>query len=138
MSAPAEAVPVAPLARWWVPVFVLFTIHNLEEIFSDLPAWGRAHAMSIPTTELDISGYAGLIVVMSMVFFVAAYVIRRNARLTRLGLLAFTGIMCGNFIMHFGVSLITSSLQPGVITAGLLTPVYIGIFLNVLKQREPE
>ena len=115
---------VAPDARLWLPVFALFTLHNLEEILLDLPHWGRSFGMPVATTALDMWGYAGLIAVMSLVLFGAAFAVRRNERLTRLGLRAFLGVMMANFVMHAALSVITQSLQPGVITAVLFLPVY--------------
>ncbi|MBU1175800.1 MAG: HXXEE domain-containing protein [Alphaproteobacteria bacterium] len=114
-----------PLARWWLPVFALFTLHNLEEIVFDLPRWGRDHGFDIATTRLDQAGFAVLITVLSAMLFALAFILRCNDKLTRLYLAGFLALMALNFVWHMAGSFVTGSVQPGVMTAVPLLPACI-------------
>ncbi len=118
----------------WLPIFVLFTLHNLEEIAFDLPAWGRAHGFDLPTTALDQSGFALVVAALSAALFTLAFALRLRPRATRATLLAFLGVMVLNFLMHIAASIRTLSVQPGVITAIVLLPVYAWLIRKVWRE----
>lgn len=98
--------------RLWLPVFALFTLHNLEEVGLDLPAWGRAHDVVIPTTQIGQSGFTLVIAGLSAALVLLAYALRRNPSRTRMLLLAFVAVMVANFVWHIGASLVIWSVQP--------------------------
>ena len=125
----------SPPARLWLPVLALFSLHNIEEIGLDLPAWGRAHGFVLPTTALDRTGFALLIAGLTLAVIALAYALRASARFTRLALLGFLGAMALNFVQHIALSLVTTSVQPGVISAVLLMPVFGWLFLRAWRLR---
>lgn len=125
----------ARLARLWLPILALFTIYNLEEIILDLPAWGRAQGVVIPTTQTDQFGFALVVAGLSVFVFALAYFLRRNAGQTSRLLTVFLGFMLANFVWHVGASAVTTSLQPGAISSVLLAPVYGWLLWRVLTTR---
>ena len=51
-------------------------------------------------------------------------------------LLAFVAVMVANFVWHIGASLVTWSVQPGAISAVVLLPVFVALFLRVRRSDE--
>lgn len=127
---------VSQLARWWLPIFGLFVIHNLEEILGDMPAWGREHLDFLSQTFVSPMALTAIIIVLSAILFAIAYHYRQNARMTRRLLLLFLVIMIGVFIWHITISLVTQSIQPGVLTAGVFLPIYGFMLFHIYRTKQ--
>ncbi len=121
-----------PASGWIVPL-ILFTVHNLEEVLFDLPAWGREHFEVFRGIDISVMDFAVAVMALTLALLVAAFAMRHRRettlRMQRLFLIAISLVFC----WHIGVSLWSVSLQPGVVTSVLFLPLFVA-----LKQRVPK
>lgn len=124
MNVPLHEQPITNPARLWVPVFILFTLHNLEEIIFDMPAWGCAHIAMMSALDAGRGSFTLLVLALTAGLVAIAWRFRHGAAATRWLQTAFLAVMLAVFAWHMGISLATRSLQPGAATAIVFAPIY--------------
>lgn len=124
--------------RAWAAAMVAFLAHNAEEVALDLPAWSESHTI-IPW--LGWMGPPGAFtiaigLISLAVGAVALYAIATGPRWSRLALEIIAIVMLVNAATHVTLSVVTSTLMPGVVTAALVVaPVMTGVLWAVRRVR---
>jgi hypothetical protein len=122
--------------RAWAAAVAAFLVHNVEEVALDLPAWSAAHPV-LPGAPWLVSLPAFTIatgVLTIVVGATAPFAMATGPRWSRLALAVFALIMLANAATHLALSLWTSSLMPGAVTAALLVvPVFSGVLWAIRR-----
>lgn len=122
-------------ARYWPLVFFLFALHGAEEVLLDLPGWAREQHIDIPMISFGQGTFALLLIVLAIVVFAFAFVVRRDPKLMRLYLMVFLVTMALYFVVHLLVGIFTRSMEPGMITSIMFLPVSIWLFTRVRSAK---
>ncbi len=122
------------LLQWWLLLFVVFVIHNLEEILFDmygwemthrLPSWMEAGRELHTAIQLTPLRFSAIILVICLVISGLAFLLRNHPQASRYWMMIFVLIMLGVYMGHVVTSLYAGSPQPGVYSAVLQgVPVY--------------
>lgn len=132
-----DALPPIPYRRAWMAAAAAFLVHNVEEVVLDLPVWSAAHPILPWLNWMEQPGAFPLAVgVLSLaVGSGAIYAIATGPSWSGWALACFAIVILINAASHVALSVMTSSLMPGVFTAGLvITPVMLGV-LWAMKRR---
>lgn len=131
LSMDEDALPPIPYRRAWMAAAAAFLIHNVEETTLDLPGWSVAHPVLTWFGWMEQPGLFSIAVgIMSLAVGCGAiYAIATGPSWSGWVLHLFAFVMLLNALGHISISLMTSSLMPGVITAVLvILPVMAGVF----------
>jgi hypothetical protein len=123
--------------RAWAAGIAAFLVHNVEEVASDLPAWAVAHPVLLWLGWMAPAGWFAIAVgVLTLgVGGLALYAMSTAPRWSGWALVAFAVVMLANAASHIVLSVMTSSVMPGVVTAGLvIAPVFAGVLWAVLRR----
>lgn len=130
----------SPLKRYWIVFVLVFVLHNLEEIWRDLPAWSVAFSplrniAGVPFYErmypIFVLAALGLTAGVALTGYTLEQ--RRSPR-SAMCLAVFCMLMLVNAIYHVMLSVWTRTVMPGVITAiVLIIPVYVGILYRLYE-----
>lgn len=111
-------------SKYWIPVFIVFIIHNFGEYIGNMPKWGQTY-LGIPEFGVTQFLFGVMVLVLILILLAIAYYYRANKEKTRRLLIVFCVFMIGNTFWHVGTSFIAKSPSPGVFEAVLLgLPVY--------------
>ncbi len=128
-----------PYRRAWAAATAAFLVHNVEEVARDLPDWVKSFPLASWLNWMSDGRFAIAVAVLTVaVGALALFCIATGPRWSRLALSIFAIVMLLNAASHVALSLWTSSLMPGVVTAALvITPVMIGVLWAILRKPSP-
>lgn len=132
-----DAPPPIAHRRAWMAAAAAFLVHNIEETVLDLPGWSAAHQAAPWLAWMEQPGAFTIAVgVLSLtVGLCAIYAIATGPSWSGWALAILAIIMLLNVASHIALSIMTSSLMPGVFTAVLvITPVMFGL-LWAMRRR---
>lgn len=103
----------------WSAAFAAFTLHNIEELWFDLPRWSMQQpSLMWMAAIMPPQRFVHSIIVLSCLVILLATVSAWLSRKVRIMLLRlFAWIMVLNALSHMVLSGLTRSLMPGVLTA---------------------
>ncbi|MDP3740087.1 MAG: HXXEE domain-containing protein [Hyphomonadaceae bacterium] len=139
-SPDAGPAPYSSHGRAWAAAMAAFLIHSVEEVALNLPAWVGAHPVLPWLGWMAPAGMFATVVgvLTAVVGGLAIYAMATAPRWSRRVLIVFAAVMLGNAASHIVLSAMTSSLMPGVATAGLVVvPVFAGVLWAVLRRAQP-
>lgn len=120
--------------QYWALFLFALAVHNVEEVLLGLPEWSTRHSpihFWTPVTFLWVT------VVVWLTAFVCMCVVVRRQSWSRYGLLAVSGVMLLNSLWHIGLSLLSRSYMPGVLTAMMtLLPVCGAIVVVLIRKKK--
>jgi Protein of unknown function with HXXEE motif len=120
----------------WPTTIAVFALHNAEEVLVFSTGWSDRHLPSVGLKASDWLGFAALTVFLTAAIATMAWALRNRPKTSSTTLKIFLWIMLLNVAWHAGVSIYTSSLAPGAITALLLVlPIYALFLLRLNKAR---
>jgi hypothetical protein len=137
LSAPSGS-PAPAHGRAWAAAMGAFLIHNVEEVTLDLPRWTEAHPVLPWLNWMAPTGLFPVTVgvLTAAMGGLALYAMAMAPRWGRLALGAFSIVMLTNAASHIALSVWTSSLMPGAVTAaGVVAPIFAGVLWAVLRRR---
>lgn len=100
---------------------VAFTIHNLEEVVSDLPGWSENAGLFHP--PVGTFEFVFAVIVITILSYIFTYLAIRHGKGSFFAYLLFSLILIVDinvFFPHLLATIITGSLAPGTISAVLL------------------
>ena len=126
--------------RAWAAAMTAFLVHNVEEVAGDLPSWAASHSLLPRLGWMAGSGrfVVSIGVLTLTVGAIALFAMTTAPRWSRAVLVVFAVVMLVNAASHVALSLWSSSLMPGTVTAAIIVaPVFVGVLLAVLRRRSP-
>lgn len=125
----SEGSETIPFRRAWTATATAFLLHNVEEVVLNLPDWSASHPAPPWFSWMQQPGVFAIAVgALSLaVGCCAIYAIATGPSWSRWGLTLLATVMLLNAASHVGLSIMTSTLMPGVITATLVVaPAMLG------------
>lgn len=126
--------------RAWAAAMAAFLAHNVEEVVSDLPAWATAHPVLPWLGWMAPAGLftAAVGAVTLAVGALALYAMTTAPRWGSWALAAFAVVMLLNAVSHIVLSVMTSTMMPGALTAMVvIVPVFAAVLWAVLRRAQP-
>jgi hypothetical protein len=124
--------------RAWATAMTAFLVHNVEEVIGDLPSWAASQSLLPWLGWMAGSGpfVISVGVLTLAVGGIALFAMTTAPRWSRAALVVFAVVMLGNAAGHIALSLWTSTLMPGAVTAAIVVaPVFVGVLLAAPKRR---
>ncbi len=126
--------------RAWAAAMAAFLVHNVEEIVSDLPGWVAEHPVLPWFGWMAPAGlFTTAVGVLTLaVGALALYAMTTAPRWGGWALVAFAIVMLVNAVSHIVLSVMTSTIMPGALTATVvIVPVFAAVLWAVLRRVRP-
>ncbi len=123
-------------SKYWIPVFIVFSIHNFGEFAGNMPKWGQAY-LGVPDFGFTQFSFGIIVLLMTLTLLAIAYSYRTNKKITRRLLVTFCIFMIGNTFWHLGTSFVAKSPSPGLFEALVFgLPVYAYTVHQILRSEK--